>query len=260
MSEINRPTALVGVGIFLAPPGREIRPVMTDEGQELLEIITGGRVLFESEEGVREYERGTIFWHIEGEYTVFRTPPEDPYRCISIRFRVPEKRRTVPRVSFWSAEPELDRFVEDAFRLFHDETIDRNFLCEYLHRRVFWEAYIGNRQSRQAGLPKPLARALALLRDASRLDFSVAQLAAKAGVSEPYLYALFSKHLKSSPHQYLLNYRLRLARTRLAGSDDNIKLIAEECGFENLESFYRAFRRASGMPPGEYRRRQQPNS
>ena len=44
MSEINRPTALVGVGIFLAPPGREIRPVMTDEGQELLEIITGGRV------------------------------------------------------------------------------------------------------------------------------------------------------------------------------------------------------------------------
>lgn len=86
MSEINRPTALVGVGIFLAPPGREIRPVMTDEGQELLEIITGGRVFFESEEGVREYERGTIFWHIEGEYTVFRTPPEDPYRCISIRF------------------------------------------------------------------------------------------------------------------------------------------------------------------------------
>ena len=88
----------------------------------------------------------------------------------------------------------------------------------------------------------------------------MAQLAAKAGVSESYLYALFSKHLKSSPHQYLLNYRLRLARTRLAGSDDNIKLIAEECGFENLESFYRAFRRASGMPPGEYRRRQQPNS
>ena len=71
MSEINRPTALVGVGIFLAPSNREIRPVMTDEGQELLEIITGGRVFFESEEGVREYERGTIFWHIEGEYTVF---------------------------------------------------------------------------------------------------------------------------------------------------------------------------------------------
>ena len=55
MSEINRPTALVGVGIFLAPPGREIRPVMTDEGQELLEIITGGRVFFESEEGVYDF-------------------------------------------------------------------------------------------------------------------------------------------------------------------------------------------------------------
>ena len=98
-----------------------------------------------------------------------------------------------------------------------------------------------------------------MMRDTKVLTFSVRDMALRAGVSEPYLYALFHKHLGVSPHQYLLNYRLRLARIRLAGSDDNIKTISEECGFENLESFYRAFRRTSGMPPGEYRRRQQPN-
>ena len=144
-------------------------------------------------------------------------------------------------------------------RRFHDETIDRSYLGDYAHRRLLWEAYIFGRRSVAAAYPKPLSRALAMLRESSRLDFTVAELAARAGISEPYLYALFSKYLSSSPHRYLLNYRLRLARIRLAGSDDNIKTISEECGFENIESFYRAFRRNSGMAPGEYRRRQQPN-
>lgn len=93
-----------------------------------------------------------------------------------------------------------------------------------------------------------------MMRDTKVLTFSSGTWRCGPASASPYLYALFHKHLGVSPHQYLLNYRLRLARIRLAGSDDNIKTISEECGFENLESFYRAFRRTSGMPPGEYRR------
>ena len=259
MQGINRPLELLGASIFLAPANRPIRPVETVPGTEVVEVMIGGRVYFELDGEVREFERGTIFWHIAGEYTIFRAPPDDPYRCLAIRFRVAENRRSVPRVTGWSNEAELDRFVDEVVSRFHDETIDRTYLCEYVHRRLFWESYIYNRHSAAAAYPKPLARALAVLREASALTFSVRDLAQRSGVSEPYLYALFHKHLGVSPHQYLLNYRLRLARIRLAGGDDNIKTISEECGFENLESFYRAFRRTSGMPPGEYRRRQQPN-
>ena len=259
MQGINRPTELLGVSIFIAPANRPIQPVEIAPGTEIVEVMIGGRIFFEQEGTVREYERGTIFWHTAGEYTIFRTPPDDPYRCLAVRFRVPEDRRTVPRVSGWSSEPALDAFVDEAVGRFHDETIDRTYLCEYVHRRLFWESYICSRRNAAAAYPKPLARALAMMRDTKVLTFSVRDMALRAGVSEPYLYALFHKHLGVSPHQYLLNYRLRLARIRLAGSDDNIKTISEECGFENLESFYRAFRRTSGMPPGEYRRRQQPN-
>ena len=259
MQGINRPLELLGASIFLAPANRPIRPVEIVPGTEVVEVMIGGRVYFELDGEVREFERGTIFWHIAGEYTIFRSPPDDPYRCLAIRFRVAENRRSVPRVTGWSNEAELDRFVDEVVSRFHDETIDRTYLCEYVHRRLFWESYIYNRHSAAATYPKPLARALAVLREASALTFSVRDLAQRSGVSEPYLYALFHKHLGVSPHQYLLNYRLRLARIRLAGGDDNIKTISEECGFENLESFYRAFRRTSGMPPGEYRRRQQPN-
>ena len=78
----------------------------------------------------------------------------------------------------------------------------------------------GLRRSVAAAYPKPLAKALALLRDPASLTLSVRDMANRAGVSEPYLYALFKRHLGASPHQHLLNCRLRLARIRLAGSDD----------------------------------------
>ncbi len=258
MARINEPVSLRAVGFFSAPSDRPVRPVGIGPGEELCEVLTGGKVFFEQDGELRTFGRGTIFWHIAGEKTICRTPKEDPYRCLSIRFIVAEDRRVVPRVSRWTDEAGLEDFVHEAIERFHDEAIDRDILCGYLHRRLLWEAYLGNRRNRQASYPKPLASALELLHGADAFHFSVSEMARHAGVSEPYLYALFSRHLHSSPHQYLLNYRLRLARTRLASSDDNIKEIAEACGFENLESFYRAFRRSSGMPPGEYRRCQQP--
>ncbi len=258
MSTIHVPFALCGVGFFSAPSDRIVKPVVIDHGMELCEVLTGGKVFFEQDGELRTFGRGTIFWHIAGDKTVCRTPKEDPYRCLTVRFAVTEDRRVMPRVSRWTDEAGLEDFVREAIERFHDEAIDREILCDYLHRRLVWEAYLGNCRNRQAAYPKPLARALELLHGAESFHFSVSDMARHAGVSEPYLYALFSRHLHSSPHQYLLNYRLRLARTRLASSDDNIKEIAEACGFENLESFYRAFRRSSGMPPGEYRRCQQP--
>ena len=103
MQGINRPTELLGVSIFIAPANRPIRPVEIAPGTEIVEVMIGGRIFFEQEGTVREYERGTIFWHTAGEYTIFRTPPDDPYRCLAVRFRVPEDRRTVPRVSGWSS-------------------------------------------------------------------------------------------------------------------------------------------------------------
>ena len=73
MQGINRPTELLGVSIFIAPANRPIRPVEIAPGTEIVEVMIGGRIFFEQEGTVREYERGTIFWHTAGEYTIFRT-------------------------------------------------------------------------------------------------------------------------------------------------------------------------------------------
>ena len=79
------------------------------------------------------------------------------------------------------------------------------------------------------------------------------------GMSDAYFSRYFKAMAGTTFSQYL-NYVRTDNAVRLLQSGEGMTMteIAEACGFENLESFYRAFRRSSGMPPGEYRRCQQP--
>ncbi len=254
---MNRVLRLERVGIYHAPAGRNPRPFRIPEGTELIEILTGGTLFFPVDGVERTFHRGAVFWHLAGEETISRTSPRDPYRCFVASFRVAERRRVLPRITCWEEPQTLEELIEEALRRFHDETVDPRYLGQYLYSRIFWEAYGYTRRQTTAALPEPVLRALALLRERLDPGVSVAELARVARVSEPNLHVLFRQHLQTTPHQYLLNCRLRRARRRLAGSECSIKALAEECGFRHLESFYRAFRRHCGMTPGEYRRRQQ---
>ena len=110
-----------------------------------------------------------------------------------------------------------------------------------------------------SGLPPPLRAAIAFLDRNLTASPTVAETAAAAGVSAPYLYALFRAHLRESPHRYLLRQRVELAKLQLAGSRTSIKEIASECGFESLEVFYRRFRAFTGETPARYRDRYAPD-
>jgi transcriptional regulator GlxA family with amidase domain len=44
------------------------------------------------------------------------------------------------------------------------------------------------------------------------------------------------------------------AQGLITGTDMSIKEIAYECGFNSSQSFARAFRRATGQPPQQYRK------
>ena len=64
---------------------------------------------------------------------------------------------------------------------------------------------------------------------------------------------LFYKHLQTSPHQYLLQYRVEMAGRNLR----NGKTVAETaiaCGFQSENTFREAFKRLVGCPPSELSR------
>lgn len=72
-------------------------------------------------------------------------------------------------------------------------------------------------------------------------------------ISKPHLIRCFRKELNCTPHDYLLDFRLREAKQRLTGSADSVESIAEQCGFNSVSHFSRAFRKRVGMTPSEFR-------
>ncbi len=253
--DINPPTSLLVFKLFNSPFEGEITPLYVQGGQECVEIVTGGIVLFEEDGREQPFGRGTIFWHVKGDHTVCKSAPGQPFHTVAIWFSVEEDRRTVPHWTSWvEGDEALDALVEDIISAFHDENTDQRLLCDYVHRRILWNAYASSKKQPRSAYPKTLQRAMDFCKDRKHFTSGIREIASAAGVSESHLHELFLKHLNISPHEYLLDSRMRFARLYLADSNETIKTISQMCGFGYLESFYRAFKKQVGMTPAEYRR------
>ncbi|MBQ9321422.1 MAG: helix-turn-helix transcriptional regulator [Eubacterium sp.] len=73
------------------------------------------------------------------------------------------------------------------------------------------------------------------------------------GLSKSYFIREFKKQIGSTPHEYLLAYRLRQAKQMLQTSGHSIEEIAEECGFNSTSHFARAFKKENQMTPTDFR-------
>ncbi|MFC3134673.1 AraC family transcriptional regulator [Microbaculum marinum] len=98
-----------------------------------------------------------------------------------------------------------------------------------------------------------LGRCLALIHDQPRREWSVATLAAEAGLSRSTLTDRFEAVLATSPMRYVREWRLYLASTDLRTTAKPIPVIAEEAGYGTEAAFSRAFSRAFHCPPAAWR-------
>ncbi len=88
------------------------------------------------------------------------------------------------------------------------------------------------------------------------LDWSVARMAALAGVGCSRLHALFVREFGLPPLAWVSAARLRWARRQLRCSDASISDIAQRAGYSEHSAFTRALRRESGRTPRQWRARQ----
>ena len=234
-------------------PSCDVQPAKVRGNTEVVEVILGGKVLFDCGDGrgERVYGPGTIFWHQSGDYTVHRSPEGEPYRCLSVRLHSPGGRRLCGRIGFWRSAASLELFVADALVLFNHSSEEENgMVAKFIGYTLLRQM----RFDHSARLPAPLKHACAVIEQDPAAPLSVESLAEQCCVSKSHLFWLFRRHLNSSPYRYMLCQRLKMARNLLIDRDMPIKLISESCGFGCIEVFYRHFRQSEGMTPADYRR------
>ena len=105
---------------------------------------------------------------------------------------------------------------------------------------------------------EPLREVQRWIADYPAADLSVETLARQASLSPRQFARAFAAEVGMPPGRYVDRVRLETARRRLEDTADGVEQTARSCGYGTPEAMRRAFIRALGVSPGEYRRRFRP--
>ncbi len=99
-----------------------------------------------------------------------------------------------------------------------------------------------------------VARALQFIHSHACSAITVADVVAHVRMARTTLQSRTRAVLGRSLHEEIKRIQIGRAKELLSFSEMPIKQIAHVAGFKNVQYFTRAFRRATGTPPGQYRR------
>jgi AraC-like DNA-binding protein len=84
----------------------------------------------------------------------------------------------------------------------------------------------------------------------------IADIASFAFMSEFFFYRNFKLAFRTTPYQYILDLKIELARELMRNDKMGLAEIAELCGFPDIFTFSKAFKRKCGFAPSATRRMQ----
>ena len=150
-------------------------------------------------------------------------------------------------------DPLLARYFAQLFGCLTTSRPDRLASDENLLRSLIYILRQYGMARRSSSGPSPcVAKALQRLNSAPDAAVSLAELAALAGVSRFQLLRGFAREVGITPHAYLVQRRVLLARRFLADGETSA-LAAIRAGFADQSHMTRAFVRQLGITPGRYR-------
>lgn len=153
---------------------------------------------------------------------------------------------------------QLVRLVAEEAR---EERPGRDLILERLVEVVLIEALRSTSGSTPPGLLRGLgdARLAAAMRqmhgDPAR-PWTMAQLARHAALSRSAFYDRFTRAIGLPPMEYLLGWRMALARDLLRRGGIGLEEVAHRVGYGSASTFSTAFSRHAGQPPARYARQQ----
>lgn len=260
---------LLAVGYFVSDKGGARNYAVIREHTLVVELITGGAVYDPDDHHL--CGPGWIFVHQPGQHTIWRSEPNTYYECLTIHFdhfdhcdqndrnaRTPDSsgQPTAWQRSFlWDPPEDAIAFAQEMLRDFHHQGVDRTIQGALILSQLRYRMERFTHKSAPTNFPPRIARAMTYLDHHFERDIAIETLADYVNLSASHLHASFKDCLGISPHQYIIQQRMRSARHRLVTSSASIGDIARAVGYPNPESFCRAFRRAHHSTAVAYRMR-----
>jgi AraC-like DNA-binding protein len=102
-----------------------------------------------------------------------------------------------------------------------------------------------------------LAAAIRVMHEHPTRAWTVAELAKEAALSRSTFFERFNRALGVAPMEYLLTWRMALAKDLLRRNEGRVADVAQRVGYSSPSTFSVAFTRHVGRPPSQYAREEQ---
>jgi AraC-like DNA-binding protein len=223
-----------------------------------LSLVTCGSARFEQEGRRGEVLRGQVFLAHKGSSQRFETGDAGYLHKRSLILEGPLLSELVASLRLGDIdvatprdEPGMARLFREAYRLLRTKADTRSLELPSLALRIL----LVLAESRAPDYPLPLRLAMRHLDAHLHRPMTVAEIARVAGLSVRHCARLFRKHLNCSPLEFCLRQRMALAQSLLANTNQPVKQIAAEVGYDDQLYFSAQFRRRLGMSPSVFRQR-----
>jgi AraC family transcriptional regulator len=138
----------------------------------------------------------------------------------------------------------------------HDAMLDtlvRQLAIHLLRRQLTVRKSDHIELSRAGPVDRRLRRAIEFMHDNFGRELALEEIASAAYLSEYHFARLFKQITGVTPHVYLANLRLELARKLLGETALAISEIASKVGYQSQSHFTKVFRSVTGVTPKVYR-------
>ena len=259
------PLVVYNAGFQKCPPGYGWGPGIRDH--YLIHYIVSGRGTYETAGRTFVPEAGKAFLVRPEEPVYSQADEEEPWEYYWVGFSGPSAALLLAQTPFTRTHPVLHPAAGERLR--------QALLDIYKARGADYPRAVRMAGYLQAALgllmetaPPRGGEALtvyarqgaAFLQQNYSRSIGVEEAARQAGVSRSCLYRAFQAEFGCSPSAYLIRYRIQRATQLLRHSTLPISAVAASVGFEDPLYFSRAFRRAVGQSPTEYRQQNGPRS
>jgi AraC-like DNA-binding protein len=169
----------------------------------------------------------------------------------------------LPRVIHVRGEPRLATLVQMVDEEAGANRVARELVLERLLEVLLIEAMrCGDGTAATPSLTRGLADerlagALRAFHSRPGHPWTVEDLAQEASLSRSAFFARFSRTMGMAPMEYVLHWRMALAKRMLRDNDMDIAEIAERVGYGSASTFSVAFARQAGTSPARYGRRRE---
>lgn len=106
---------------------------------------------------------------------------------------------------------------------------------------------------------KQIRPALVAMCDAPERTWTVDMLAEQTFMSRSSFAQRFNELVGQAPMEFLTGWRMQLARSWLERDRLSVAEVATRCGYQSEAAFSKAFKRITGVGPGEFKRSRTPN-